>query len=164
MFDYPTPPSPVLPGQPHALHGVASLGLAGTVLVIEDDPGVRHLARRTLEAVGYQVLEAEDGVEGLRLVEQHSARLDLVVTDIEMPRLDGISVARELAARHPHIGVVCMSGRLSGTAFQERVGLPLPPFLVKPFSFADLTRTSSETIARFSRAAPGMALVMNATA
>ena len=130
-------------------NGVGSGAQPGTVLIIEDDPGVRHLARRTLEAVGYLVLEAEDGVEGLRLVKEHSSHLNLVVTDIEMPRLDGISVARELAAKHPHIGVVCMSGRLPETTFQARIGLPLPPFLAKPFTFDDLTRTTSETIARF---------------
>jgi two-component system cell cycle sensor histidine kinase/response regulator CckA len=131
-----------------AIKAVGSTVQPGTVLIIEDDPGVRHLARRTLEAVGYQVLEAEDGVEGLRLVKEHSSRLALVVTDIEMPRLDGISVARELAAKHPHIGVVCMSGRLPATAFRDQIGVPLPPFLAKPFTFDDLTRTTSETIAR----------------
>jgi CheY-like chemotaxis protein len=131
------------------LNGVRPQNGFGTVLVIEDDPGVRHLARRTLEAAGYQVLEAEDGVEGLRLVEEHCSRLDLVVTDIEMPRLDGISVARTLAAKYPHIGVVCMSGRVTETMFLADPIRPLPPFLVKPFSYEDLTRTTSETIARF---------------
>ena len=130
-------------------NGVRPTGGFGTILVIEDDPGVRHLARRTLEAAGYQVLEAEDGVEGLRLVEEHSGRLDLVVTDIEVPRLDGISVARTMAAKYPHIGVVCMSGRVSETMFLADPIRPLPPFLAKPFTFEDLTRTTSETIARF---------------
>lgn len=124
-----------------------------TVLIIEDEPVVRHLVRRTLEAVGYQVLEAEDGVEGLSLVEQHSSEIDLVLTDIEMPRLDGISVARAVAAKYPRIGVVCMSGRLAEDSFQERFGHPLPPFLAKPFTFADLTRTTSETIARIQQCA-----------
>lgn len=133
-------------------NGVEAGARQDTVLVIEDEPGVRHLARRMLEAVGYQVLEAEDGVDGLRLVEQHSIEIDLILTDIEMPRLDGISVAREVAAKYPRIGVVCMSGRLPEDSFQQRIGLPLPPFLVKPFSGDDLTRTTSETIARFSGA------------
>jgi Response regulator containing CheY-like receiver domain and AraC-type DNA-binding domain len=153
MFDLPprktdrTPQS--LSPSDTATNGAAAVHRPWTVLIIEDDPGVRHLARRTLEAVGYQVLEAEDGVEGLRLVEEHSSLLDLVVTDIEMPRMDGISVARELAVKHPHIGVVCMSGRLPETTFRARIGVPLPPFLAKPFTFDDLTRTTSETIARF---------------
>ena len=124
---------------------------SGTVLVIEDDPGVRHLSRRTLEAVGYLVLEAEDGIEGLRLVEEHASQLRLVVTDIEMPRLDGISVARTLAAKYPHIGVICMSGRLDETTFESAISRPRPPFLAKPFSVDDLARTTFETIARFER-------------
>ena len=130
------------------LSGVAVEGRQGTILVIEDDPGVRHLARRTLEAAGYHVLVAEDGEEGLKLVEEHP-QIDLVVTDIEMPKLDGISVARELAAKHPRIAVICMSGRLPETTFQQRIGLPLPPFLAKPFTVDDLTRTTSESLARY---------------
>ena len=153
MFDHPprnTDRNHVSLGLSNTIgNGVASGGRPGTVLIIEDDPGVRQLVRRTLEAVGYQVLEAEDGVEGLRVVEEHSSQLDLVVTDIEMPRMDGISVARELAASHPHIGVVCMSGRLPETSFSARIGIPLPPFLAKPFTFDDLIQTTSETIARF---------------
>jgi two-component system cell cycle sensor histidine kinase/response regulator CckA len=125
--------------------------VSAMVLVIEDDPGVRHLARRTLEAVGYQVLEAEDGIEGLRLVEEHASQLSVVVTDIEMPRLDGISVARTLAMKYPHIGVICMSGRLTETTFQAAISRPLPPFLAKPFSMDDLARTTFETIARFQQ-------------
>ena len=145
--------NPLSTGSNATLNRVASGGRRETVLIIEDDPGVRHLARRTLEAVGYQVLEAADGLDGLRLVEQHSSEIDLVLTDIEMPRLDGISVARQIAAKYPRIGVVCMSGRVPEDSFQERYGLALPPFLAKPFSFDDLTRTTSETIARFQLSA-----------
>ena len=155
MFDFPPrnpDASPVTPALSKAfLTRVGVEAGSATVLVIEDDPGVRHLARRTLEAVGYQVLEAEDGIEGLRLVEEHANKLSLVVTDIEMPRLDGISVARTLAMKYPHIGVICMSGRLTETAFQAAISRPLPPFLAKPFSMDDLARTTSETIARFQQ-------------
>ena len=88
-------------------------------------------------------------MEGLRLVEEHASQLNLVVTDLEMPRLDGIGVARALAANYPHIGVVCMSGRVSEAMFLADPIRPLPPFLAKPFTFEDLTRTTRETIARF---------------
>jgi DNA-binding NtrC family response regulator len=121
----------------------------GNVLVIEDDEMVRHLARRTLELDGYQVLEARDGEEGLRMMEEHPGEIDLVLTDIEMPKLDGMTVARVIAAMRPRTAVVCMSGRLPEAAFQARIGLPQPPFLAKPFTFEDLSRTTSETLARF---------------
>ena len=148
MSALPPPRSGFHPGSAQPLDH-PSLESGGTVLVIEDDPGVRHLTRRTLEREGYQVLEAEDGEEGLRIVEERSGDIDLVLTDIEMPRVDGITVARRLATMHPWIGVVCMSGRLPETTFQERIGLPLPPFLAKPFTIDDLTRMTSETLARF---------------
>jgi CheY-like chemotaxis protein len=153
MFDFPprtTDPSTITPALSKAFRNRVG-ATSGLVLVIEDDPGVRHLTRRTLEAEGYQVLEAEDGVEGLRLVEEHANQLSLVVTDIEMPRLDGISVARTLAMKYPHIGVICMSGRLTETTFHAAISRPLPPFLAKPFSVDDLARTTSETIARFQQ-------------
>lgn len=155
MFDFPprnTDASSVTPALSKGfLNRVGVDAGSATVLVIEDDPGVRHLARRTLESVGYQVLEAVDGVEGMKLVEEHASQLNLVVTDIEMPRLDGISVARTISVKYPHIGVICMSGRLTETTFQAAITRPLPPFLAKPFSVDDLARTTSETIARFQQ-------------
>ena len=121
----------------------------GTVLVIEDEASVRRWACRALSEAGYQVMEAEDGEAGLRMVHQYAGQIDLVLTDVEMPKLDGVSVAREIAAKHPGIGVVCMSGGFEATTFQSRSNLPLLPFLAKPFTADALAETAAATIARF---------------
>src|SRR4029450_12697092 len=80
-----------------------------TILVIENDATLRGLVRRILLLEGYSVLEAADGAVGLLLIETHSGGLDLVLTDIEMPNIDGITVAEVLAALRPLLGVICMS-------------------------------------------------------
>jgi DNA-binding NtrC family response regulator len=104
--------------------------------------------RRTLLLEGYSVLEAVDGELGLRLIETHSDGLDLVLTDIEMPKIDGITVAEVLAALHPLLGVVCMSGAVGEAEFVERLGLRRQPFLAKPFTPDDLVLTTADTLAR----------------
>jgi CheY-like chemotaxis protein len=105
-----------------------------TILVIEDDATIRVILRRHLEAGGYRVLEAVDGHSGLDLIETHQGPLDLVLTDIEMPRIDGITVAEVLMALRPLLGVVCMSGGMTASRFVERLALRPQPFLAKPFT------------------------------
>jgi CheY-like chemotaxis protein len=116
--------------------------------VIEDDAVLRVVLRRTLQLEGYNVLEAADGELGLRLIETHPGRLDLVLTDIEMPRIDGITVAEVLAALRPLLGVICMSGRVGETDFVKRLGLRRQPFLAKPFTPEDLALITADTLAR----------------
>jgi CheY-like chemotaxis protein len=119
-----------------------------TILVIEDDEIVRMLVRRTLLLEGYSVLEAADGEMGLRLVQTHGGGLDLVLTDIEMPNVDGITVAEVLAALRPLLGVICMSGSVGQSQFMERMGLRRQPFLAKPFTPDDLALMTADTLAR----------------
>ena len=119
-----------------------------TILVIEDDESLRTRVCHTLLLAGYGVLEAVDGEMGLRLIETHSDGLDLVLTDIEMPNIDGITVAEVLAALHPLLGVICMSGAMGEAEFAERLGLRRQPFLAKPFTPDDLVLTTADTLAR----------------
>jgi CheY-like chemotaxis protein len=119
-----------------------------TILVIENDATLRGLVRRILLLEGYSVLEAADGALGLRLIETHSGGLDLVLTDIEMPNIDGITVAEVLAALRPLLGVICMSDAVGETEFVERLGLRRQPFLAKPFTREDLVLTTADTLAR----------------
>jgi CheY-like chemotaxis protein len=119
-----------------------------TILVIEDDEIVRMLVRRTLLLEGYSVLEAADGEMGLRLVQTHGGGLDLVLTDIEMPNIDGITVAEVLAALRPLLGVICMSGSVGQSQFTERMGLRRQALLAKPFTPDDLALMTADTLAR----------------
>jgi CheY-like chemotaxis protein len=72
-----------------------------TILVVDDEPDVRGLAREILEAGGYEVLEAGDGEEALRVAEAHPAPIHLLLTDVVMPRLNGVELASRLTHLRP---------------------------------------------------------------
>jgi CheY-like chemotaxis protein len=78
------------------------------VLVIDDDAGMRRLMVRTLGEGEHRVIEAENGEQGLRLVDEH--RPDLVITDILMPRTEGIETIREIQERSPATKIIAISG------------------------------------------------------
>jgi len=145
----PPAPSPAVPRSdtpPPGTENVPARPL--TILVMENDEAVRGIVRRTLLLEGYSVLEAADGEVGLRLIQTHGGGLDLVLTDIDMPNIDGITVAEVLAALRPLVGVICMSGSMGRTRFAERLGLRRQPFLAKPFTPADLALVTAEALAR----------------
>lgn len=78
------------------------------ILVIDDDGAIRQLLKLILENEGYKILEAEDGVEGLRIL--NSDAVDLVITDVLMPEKDGLAVIKELQRTHPTMRVIALSG------------------------------------------------------
>ena len=81
-----------------------------TVLVVEDEEEVRSLTRDVLEMHGYAVLEAMDPDDALRLGGSHPGPIDLLITDVVMPRMNGPELARRLRAGRPTLRVLCMSG------------------------------------------------------
>lgn len=107
-----------------------------TILVVDDEPGVRALARRTLERLGYTVLEAGDALEALALLEKSGHVVDLVVTDVVMPRMSGVELAQRMRDRWPLVRILYISGVAQPDV--ERQGLTLLP---KPFSPEQLTHT-----------------------
>jgi DNA-binding NtrC family response regulator len=110
-----------------------SPGATPHVLVVDDEPSVRRFAARALEGEGYQVSTAKDGVEALELVGAVPRPLGLVVTDVVMPRLDGVELLRTLSASHPALPIILMSGY--ATAHLADVGVAAPcAVLAKPFS------------------------------
>ena len=107
-------------------------------LVVEDDPVVRGMAARGLREAGYDVLEAVNGRQAVDLIGTHTGRLDVVVTDIGMPEMDGYDLARWLSEARPDIPIVFMSG----------YGDPEPtvPFLQKPFAPDVLVRQVGQAL------------------
>lgn len=136
-----------------------------TILVVDDDPDVRALARDILVAAGYEVLEAGDGADALRVAEAHPAPIHLLLTDVVMPRLGGVELAGQLTRRRPDTKVLYMSGfAVVGAQIEQASGPTLEPgdpILPKPFTAEALTRKVHEVLARpssprspFSRARP----------
>jgi signal transduction histidine kinase/CheY-like chemotaxis protein len=110
----------------------------GTILVVDDEAALRRICRRTLEPVGFTVLEAEDGIAGLDMCRARGNEIDLVVLDLTMPRMGGAEVLAILRAERPDLPVVIASGydradRRSDLPNDRRIR-----FLQKPFGTASL--------------------------
>ena len=122
---------------------------AETILLVEDEIGVRALAKRVLAQKGYRVLEASDGAIALRLAAGHVGEIDLVLTDVAMPNLGGRGMVEELKELSPGIRVLFMSGYSKEEVFPGKDVAARMPYLQKPFT--------SETLFAEVRAALGYA-------
>lgn len=105
-----------------------------TVLVVEDDDRVRGLARHVLELCGYTVLEAGDGADAMRRYEPYVHGIDLLVSDVVMPHMDGRCLADRLLALKPHMRVLFVSGYANEAVARHGVLDSESTFLQKPFS------------------------------
>jgi CheY-like chemotaxis protein len=119
---------------------------AGVVLVVDDDPDVRGVARLLLREAGYQVIEASDGDEAIRGVEASRDRLDAILLDLSMPRRDGLSALEEIRKLHPGLPVLLSSGRLVSLPPQHRDD-PSLYLLHKPYDAKQLVSEIARAIA-----------------
>ncbi len=123
------------------LEGVAiTARRGGTILLAEDDEAVRELTRRILTKAGYDILAAEDGEAALELAAAHPGTIELLLTDVVMPRMGGHELARQIRARRPEIDVVFMSGfpELKGHRFSDLDQFEGARLLDKPFTRSEL--------------------------
>ena len=104
-----------------------------TVLIAEDEELVRALIARLLWGEGYRTLEARDGAEALHLAHLAGPHLDLVITDIIMPTVDGRELGRRLGGLYPALPVLYISGYSQGDVFNRDGPGTTAPFLRKPF-------------------------------
>jgi len=109
-----------------------------TVLVVDDDEGVRVLLRRQLASAGHTVLEANSGPEALGLIRQRAEQLDLVLSDVVMPAMNGTELAAHLATEFPSLPVVLMSAYAPAGLARVGFGEAIVPVLRKPFDPAVL--------------------------
>ncbi|MDX1661245.1 MAG: ATP-binding protein [Gemmatimonadota bacterium] len=114
-----------------------------TILLVEDEPAIRRLAARILSSDGHVVIEAGDGAEALEVAERHDGEIDLLFTDIVMPKASGRKVARTLTDRWPHLAVVYTSGYTNeqnlGAGIERGILEPDIHFVHKPFTPDELT-------------------------
>ena len=114
-----------------------------TALVVDDERMVRMLVRRMLEPEVCAIVEADNGEAALRLIELGRPAIDVVLTDLVMPGIDGFDIVRVLARHRPELPVVCMSG--FAAAAREELTVPFVP---KPFSVEVLRGALEPAIAR----------------
>jgi two-component system cell cycle sensor histidine kinase/response regulator CckA len=124
----------------------ADLTGQGSILLVEDEEGLRVLNARGLTSRGYTVLEASNGVEAIEVLEKHGD-VDLVVSDVVMPEMDGPTLLKELRRRNPNVKVIFVSG-YAEEAFQKNLPEQEPyQFLAKPFTLKQLVSKVKETMA-----------------
>jgi two-component system cell cycle sensor histidine kinase/response regulator CckA len=131
-----------------AMKTAADLTGQGVILLVEDEDGLRALNARGLASRGYTVIEAGNGVEAMEMLERQGGKIDLVVSDVVMPEMDGPTLLKELRKKNPETKIIFVSG-YAEDAFQK--SLPDPDdynFLAKPFTLKQLVAKVKESMAK----------------
>lgn len=118
-----------------------------TILLVEDENGVRALTERVLRRAGYRVLSAATAAEAEDIAERHTSPIDVLLTDVVMPGRSGPVLAEQLLARHPEMKVLYVSGYTDDAVVRRGVVNEGMPFLQKPFSPGVLTRKIRDVLA-----------------
>ncbi len=125
----------------------AATGSGETILVVEDEASVLKLARLVLEGLGYKVLTAGDPTEAIRLAEAHGGRMNLLITDVVMPEMNGRDLAARLHQTYPELKVLFMSGYTASIIAHHGVLDPRVHFMEKPFSRGELAMRVRQALA-----------------
>ncbi len=141
-----TRPSPRRRAEPGESAAARDLTGAGTVLLVEDEDPVRLFSARALRNKGYKVIEAKSGEAALEVIHRATETIDLLVTDVVMPRMDGPSLIREVRETHPDMKVIFISG-YTEDSFRKRLDTDAEiHFLPKPFSLKQLAGKVKEVM------------------
>jgi CheY-like chemotaxis protein len=151
---FPRLPQTALPAPADARTGPAPHGTE-TLLLVEDEPAVRHLAAHVLRSLGYIVLSASNGEEGLRVAQEHKMPIHLVITDVVMPRMGGKVMADWLKATFPDLRVLFTSGYTDDTIAREGVLDAGVDFLPKPYTPSILAHKVRQMLDSAPKRAPG---------
>lgn len=116
-------------------------------MVVDDEPPIRQVLRRTLEGDGFHVEEAQDGESALRLIQARTEPFDLVLTDLSMPQIDGRQVSETLRRYRPSVAVLCMSADPDAVPHIESSDTPVR-VLRKSFTADDLYHAVRDAISR----------------
>ena len=138
-------PDAAAPGQPAA---VTDLTGSATILLVEDEEAVRAFASRALASRGYTVHEAGTGQEALDVMEEVGGEIDLVVSDVVMPEMDGPTLLRELRQKRPDLKIIFVSGYAEDAFARNLPEGESFSFLPKPFTLKALATTVKETLGR----------------
>lgn len=122
-------------------------------MLVEDEVGLRGLNARGLASRGYSVLEAGNGIEAIEVIERHPGKIDLVISDVVMPEMDGPGLLKELQQRSPELRIIFVSGYA-----EEAFAKSLPEggqfeFLPKPFTLKQLIAKVKDAMPEQARSA-----------
>ena len=117
---------------------------SGTVLVVDDEPAIRDVATEMLVAMGYEILTAADGEQGVERYREHHDQIVAVLLDMTMPRMSGASAYRELRRINPAVKVILSSGYSPKEATRRLSGEDLAGFIQKPYTSDDLQRVMQQ--------------------
>ncbi|MBL7203149.1 MAG: response regulator [Desulfobacteraceae bacterium] len=113
---------------------------------MEDDDALRKLVCEILEPQGYTILEAQNGIEALRVSEEHGDQIHLMIADVVMPKMGGRELAEHLRPLRPEMKVIYMSGYTDNAILHHGVLSPEIEFLQKPITSASLKRKIREVL------------------
>jgi CheY-like chemotaxis protein len=117
-----------------------------TILFVEDEESVRELVGDYLAGTGYHVLEAVDGVQALEVAAAHQGAIQILVTDVVMPRLSGRELASRMAAQRPNIKILFISGYTDDSIFRHGVLEGGVAYLQKPFNLKAIAQKIREVL------------------
>ncbi|WP_284223892.1 response regulator, partial [Brevundimonas denitrificans] len=119
----------------------------GTILLVEDEDPVRMFAARALQNKGYEVLQADCGESALEIVKDYTGKIDLLVTDVVMPSMDGPTLVRHITKTMPDLKVIFISG-YAEDAFRKDLDFDVEKieFLPKPFSLKEIAEKVKEVL------------------
>ncbi len=118
-----------------------------TILIVEDEAEIRQNVRECLQQLGFKVLEASDGIHALKLVQERREVIDLIITDLVMPRMGGHELSTQVAALDPNIAFLFISGYTEDNAARRDMLSKGSCFLMKPFTVADISQAVDRAIA-----------------
>ena len=118
------------------------------ILLVEDEAIVRQVTRQVLEHAGYQVLESDGAGEALRLAAEHQGRIGLLLSDVVMPGMNGLDLARRIQMMQPRLTTVFMSGYTETAMLRQSVQDPRNTYLQKPFTIDLLLACVDKALAK----------------
>ena len=108
------------------------------ILVVDDEVAICEIIKTTLETYNFRVITAQDGIDAIAKYVQHKDKINIVLIDIMMPSMDGITTIRTLQQMNPQVQIIAMSGLVSNEALTQSNNIDIQGFLAKPFNAGDL--------------------------
>lgn len=122
------------------------VGTGQIILLVDDEAPIRQIGAAILSRMGFKAITASDGMEGLLLATEHRSKLGAVITDVEMPHMNGTSLIKMLRRMSDDFPIAAMSGRFSETTLEELAEFGVTAKLSKPFTESDLKQVLQELL------------------